>query len=54
MFDRGPSIQNASVLHKKKGYFPIAGRARLIAPPWSRSFARSSDMTILGAFRPAR
>ena len=52
MFDRGPSIQNASVLHKKNGSFPMAGRARLIPPPWSRSVSRSSDMTILGGLPP--
>ena len=54
MFDRGPSIQNASVLQMRKGSPPIIGNARLIPPPWSRSVARSSEMRIFGDRRPAR
>ena len=48
MFDRGPSIQNASVLQTRNGSSPITGSARLMPPPWSRSFARSSEMRIFG------
>ena len=33
MFERGPSIQNASVLQMRKGSSPIIGNARLIPPP---------------------
>ena len=31
MFERGPSIQNASVLQIRNGSSPISGSARLIA-----------------------
>ncbi len=33
MFERGPSIQNASVLQIRNGSSPISGSARLIPPP---------------------
>ena len=52
--ERGPSIQNASVLQRKKGAAPRNGSAFLIPPPWSSSFARSSEMMIPGARRAAR
>ena len=54
IFERGPSIQNASVLQMRNGSSPILGAARLIAPPWSKSFDRSSEMTIFGDRRLAR
>ena len=54
MLERGPSIQNASVLQMRNGSAPIIGAASLIAPPWSKSFGRSSEMMIFGDRRLAR
>src|SRR3984957_17896088 len=52
-FGPGPSIQRASVWQIRNGPPPISGRARLIPPPWSSSFERSSEMMIFGARRLA-
>ncbi len=39
------------MLQRKNGAAPISGSARLMPPPWSSSWPRSSEMTILGVLR---
>ena len=52
-FERGPSIQNASVLQMKNGVADL--RQRLLDPAaLVEQLPRSSEMTIFGARRDAR